>query len=81
MNKTFLDNDIERVAKEAFNKAREQAMNVSGKVLECLQGNLVETNVEGGVNIVKELKPQLKTKVGSKLIRKEKNENNQENTN
>ena len=69
---TFLDNDIERVAKEAFDKAREQAVSVSGKVLECLQGNLVETNVEGGVNIVKELKPHLKTKLGTKLIRKKR---------
>jgi hypothetical protein len=74
MNKkqTFLDNDIERGAKEVFDKAREQAIIASGKVLECLQGNLVETNVDGGVNIVKELKPHLKTKIGTKLVRKEK---------
>ena len=66
---TFEEN-IPKMAQAAFERARLNALTVSGKVLQVLNGQLVELSAEGDIRVIKDLQPSIKVKAGTKLVRK-----------
>jgi hypothetical protein len=65
-----LEENIPKMAQAAFERARLNALTVSGKVLQVLNGQLVELSAEGDIRVIKDIQPSIKVKAGTKLIRK-----------
>ena len=58
------------MAQAAFERARLNALAVSGKVLQVLNGQLVELSAEGDIRVIKDIQPSIKVQTGTKLVRK-----------
>ena len=65
-----LEENIPKMAQAAFERARLNALTVSGKVLQVLNGQLVELSAEGDIRVIKDIQPSIKVQVGTKLVRK-----------
>lgn len=61
---------IPELAGAAVKRAYYQALSQSGKVLEAIDGQLVETSVEGETRVIRALPAPIKAAVGMKLIRR-----------
>lgn len=63
---------IPELASAAVKRAYYQALTHSGKVLEAVNGQLVETSVDGSTRFIRQLPPSIKVMPGTRFIRKVK---------
>lgn len=65
-----LEAGIPHLAQGAFKRAYEQALNISGKVLRAVDGQLVETHIDGTEVVIRRIKGPVKTVNGTKFTLK-----------
>lgn len=65
-----LEAKIPRLAQLAYAQARLKALTLGGKVMEVVNGHLVETNADGSVRVIRKTAPSFAVGVGSKRLRK-----------
>ena len=65
-----LEENIPKLARDAFEKAYYDALTNSGKVLRAINGQLVETTAEGLNRVVRNLPQPTAVKIGTKLVRR-----------
>ena len=64
-----LEVQIPLLAGPAFQRAYYQALTQSGKVLEAVNGQLVETSVDGSSRFIRSLPPSIKVTSGTRVTR------------
>jgi len=65
----FMENSIPELAGSALKRAYYQALATSGKVVEAIDGKLVETSSDGQRRVLKELSKPIHVAVGTKRVR------------
>lgn len=65
-----LEANIPKMAQGAFTHAYLNALTQSGKVLQAVNGQLIEVNVEGSVRVIRAIDPPIKVALGAKRTRK-----------
>ena len=67
-----MEANIPELASAALKRAYYQALTHSGKVLEAVNGNLVETSADGTTRFIRQLPPSIKVTPGTRFTRKVK---------
>lgn len=67
-----MEAQIPELAVNAVKRAYLQALTTTGKVIEARNGQLVETNVEGTVRVLRSIAKPIAVTVGTKRIRARK---------
>jgi len=65
-----LEARIPELAEEALHRAYQQALSTAGKVIEAVDGYLVETSIDGHQRVIRTLKAPLAVQVGMRLSRR-----------
>ena len=65
-----LEANIPKMASDAFTHAYLNALTQSGKVLQAINGQLVEMSVEGTVRVIRAIAPPIQVEMGAKRFRK-----------
>ena len=64
-----LENNIPELAGQAVKRAYFEALTTSGRVIEAVNGKLVETTVEGQQRVIRNLTQPVSIAIGTKRIR------------
>ena len=65
-----LEANIPKMAQDAFTHAYLNALTQSGKVLQAMNGQLIEMSAEGSVRVIRAIAPPIQVKLGTKRTRK-----------
>ncbi len=63
------ESDIPQLAGEAVKRAYRNALNTSGRVIEAVNGKLVETSIDGRQRVIRNLSQPLPIAIGTKRSR------------